>query len=195
MASTKITLESGNILSYNGDALICFCDSELTYKKDNLLLQAFADNTKANNTYKKVISQTYSKHKEYEDQLIKELTAIGYCEIGNAVITQPSILNVKHLIFVPFTDHNNPEMKLNYILFHQAMKSALTLASLYGIRKLAIPTLRIRNPKKPFMDKVISDIFEPGKDKNLDEKELMDIMIVISKDFNDPTFEEIVIYR
>ena len=63
----KIVLESGSILSFKGDALICFCDSDLTFKKNNPILQFFSAKTRANSSQKMVVNQSYEKNKEEED--------------------------------------------------------------------------------------------------------------------------------
>ena len=192
---TKILIESGNILTFQGDALICFCDSDITYKRNNPILQTFAENTKSNASYKKVINQSYLQNKECEDNLLKELSAIGYCEIGNAVITKSYILNIKHFIFVPYVDHDNSENRLNYILFHQALRSAFTLANLYDIKRLAIPIPKSKFQKKDFMDKIFAEILSTNKGKGLDEKELTDIIIAITKEFVNQSLQEVFIYR
>jgi len=191
----KIILESGNILSFKCDALICFCDSDLTLKKSNRILQAFFEKTKLNSSQKNVINKSYSQSKEQEDNLLKELSAIGFCEIGNAVITKAYDIDVKHFIFVPYIDNDNPNDKLNFVLFHRAIRSAFTLANLYGVKSLAVPILRTKIAKKEFMDKVMSEVFDIKKQEALSEKELTDIIIAISKEFENQSLEEIFIYR
>lgn len=191
----KIILESGNILSFKGDALICFCDSDLTLKKNNRLLQAFFEKTKSNSSQKNVINKSYAQSKEQEDNLLKELSAIGFCEIGNAVITKAYDINVKHFIFAPYINNDNPDDKLNFVLFHRSLRSAFTLANLYGIKSLAVPILRTKIAKKEFMDKVISQVFDTKKEGLLEEKELTDIIIAISKEFENQSIQEVFIYR
>ena len=191
----KIILESGSILSFKGDALICFCDSDLTFKKNNPILQFFSAKTRANSSQKMVVNQSYEKNKEEEDLLLKELSAIGSCEIGNAVITKAYGLGVKHFIFVPYIDNENPDNRINYVLFHHALRSAFTLANLYDIKRLAIPTLRAKVAKKEFMDKIIDGVFETKKQDLLNEKELTDITVAIIKEFENQSMQEIVIYR
>lgn len=192
---TKIILESGNILSFKGDALICFCDSDLTLKKNNRILQTFFEKTKLNSSQKNVINKSYSQSKEQEDNLLKELSAIGFCEIGNAVITKAYDIDVKHFIFVPYINNDNPNDKLNFVLFHRALRSAFTLANLYGVKRLAVPILRTKIAKKEFMDKVMSQVFDTTKKEILSEKELTDIIIAISKEFENQSLEEVFIYR
>jgi O-acetyl-ADP-ribose deacetylase (regulator of RNase III) len=191
----KIILESSNILSFRGDSLICFCDSDLTFKKNNPVLQFFSAKTRANSSQKMVLNRSYEQNKEEENLLLKELSAIGFCEIGNAVITKAYGLDVKHFIFVPYIDHNDSDKRMSYVLFHHALRSAFTLANLYGIERLAIPTLRAKVPKKEFMDKIIAGVFETKKQNLLNEKELTDIMIAIVKEFENQSMQEIVIYR
>lgn len=192
---TKIILESENILSFRGDALICFCDSDLTLKKNNRILQTFFEKTKLNSSQKNVINKSYSQSKEWEDNLLKELSAIGFCEIGNAVITKAYDIDVRHFIFVPYINSDNPNDKLNFVLFHRAIRSAFTLANLYGVKSLAVPILRTKIAKKEFMDKVISQVFDTKSKEVLSEKELTDIIIAISKEFENQSLEEIFIYR
>jgi len=177
----KIVLESGSILSFKGDALICFCDSDLTFKKNNPMLQFFSAKTRANSSQKMVVNQSYEQNKEEEDLLLKELSAIGSCKIGNAVITKAYGLNVKNFIFVPYIDNDNQDNRINYVLFHHALRSAFTLANLYGIKRLAIPTLRAKVAKKEFMNKIIAGVFETKKQDLLNEKELTDITVAIVK--------------
>jgi len=191
----KIILESGSILSFKGDALICFCDSDLTFKKNNPILQFFSAKTRANSSQKMVVNQSYEQNKGQEDTLLKELSAIGSCEIGNAVITKAYGLDVKHFIFVPYIDNENPDNRINYVLFHHALRSAFTLADLYDIKRLAIPTLRAKVAKKEFMDKIIDGVFETKKQDLLNEKELTDITVAIIKEFENQSMQEIVIYR
>ncbi|PIY94721.1 MAG: hypothetical protein COY68_01475 [Candidatus Levybacteria bacterium CG_4_10_14_0_8_um_filter_35_23] len=191
----KIILESGSILSFKGDALICFCDSDLTLKKNNPVLQFFSAKTRANSSQKNVVNKSYAQSKEQEDNLLRELSAIGFCEIGNAVITKAYDIDVKHFIFAPYINNDDTEDKLNFVLFHRALRSAFALANLYGVKSLAIPVLRIKIPKKEFMDKVISQVFDIKKKDVLNEKELTDIIIAISKEFENKFLEEIFIYR
>lgn len=191
----KVTIESGNILSFQGDAFVCFCDSELTYKKNNPILQAFDQNTKANNSYQKVVSQLYNKNKECEDSLNKELSSIGYCEIGNAVITKALGLRVKNILFVPYVDQNNPQTTLTHVLFHKALRAAFTLAVVYNAKTLAIPILRKKIPKREFFDKLFSGVFEVKPRKSLTEEETLNITIAIAKEFDNQSLQEVVIYR
>jgi len=191
----KIILESGNILSFKGDALICFCDSDLTVRKNNPILSAFAAKTKSNSSQKLVINRSYAQSKEQEDNLLKELSAIGFCEIGNAVITKAYDIDVKHFIFAPYINNDDSDDRLNFVLIHRALRSAFTLANLYGAKSLAVPIIRTKIAKKEFMDKVISQVFDTKKEVTLNEKELTDIIIAISKEFEGQSLEEIFIYR
>lgn len=191
----KIILESSNILSFKGDALICFCDSDLTLKKYNPILQAFFEKTKSDSSQKNVVNKSYSQSKEQEDNLLKELSSIGFCEMGNAVITKAYDIEVKNFIFIPYLDSDNSENKLNFVLFHHALRAAFTLANLYDVKRLAIPIPRIKVPKKEFMDKIVSGVFELKKKETLGEKELTDIITAVSKEFESQSLQEILIYR
>src|SRR3990167_2649466 len=100
----NISIKTDNIASFIGDVMIIPCDTELTYSK------AIAPNPnyplfkhESNKVLVKVILEKSGK------DLIKELSAIGYCEIGNAVSVQGYDLKVTRVIFMPITDHNNPE--------------------------------------------------------------------------------------
>src|SRR3989338_10577921 len=111
----KISLQNGEITGFQGDAIICPSDVDLTNKKSNKWI--------------------YSILSKAGSDLTKELSAIGYCETGNAVITKAYNLKVKHLIFLPISAQDDKvkhliflpisaqddkEHKLNFILFHQA---------------------------------------------------------------------------
>ncbi len=191
----KITIASGNILSFQGDALICFCDSDLTCKKSNPILQVFDRNTQAHDSCQEVIDQSFSRNKEYEDNLVKELTSIGYCALGNAVIAQGLGLRVKNLIFVPYVNHNDPQDAFSYVLFHQALRSALNLAVVYNAKTLAIPILRNKIPKGEFINKIFSGIFETKQRESLSEEETWNITTAIVREFDNQSIQEVFVYR
>lgn len=74
----KIAIEKENIANFSGDAIVVPCDSDLTYKKGNAVIQYFSDVEKNNDDYRHVVDSTLGKIKESKDSLLKELSAIGY---------------------------------------------------------------------------------------------------------------------
>jgi len=82
MDTLKISLQNGDIASFEDNAIIVPSDVELTNKRVNSVVQ-------------KVLNAR-------NEDLLKELSLIGYCDIGNAVITQGYNLKAKHLIFSTF---------------------------------------------------------------------------------------------
>lgn len=124
----EISFKSGNLLDFQGDALICFCNSDLSQKGDNLILRETGNGN-----------------------LSQELSSIGYCEIGSSIITQSYNSNLKNYIFIPCIDREN-EVRLNTTLLHKALRSAFTLANLYSVNKLAISLEGLRYPREESKD-------------------------------------------
>jgi len=207
----KITLRDGEIANFQGDAIICPSDVNLTDKRSN-----------------EWICSILSKA---GPDLIKELSAIGYCEIGNAVITKaydlkvrtlrrtpeplyqksetpaspagrpyPSRRNVgagtgvKHLIFLPISDRDNEEHRLNFILLHQALRSAFNLAILYGLKTLAIPLLSLERRKGDFFNDLAKSLFGNENKKGLAGEEIMNIITAVSGEYKNTSLETITIY-
>jgi len=131
----KFTLLTGNIVDYTGDAIVCPCDVELS-------------NDKINSIVKDVLEQAGA-------DLLAELSAIGFCGIGHAVIVSGYKLNVKSIIFYPYKDSNNPEEHIDSILMHQAIKAVFSLVKLYHIKKLAISLPLIRRRKKSIFERLL----------------------------------------
>lgn len=191
----KITLKSGSITTFIGDSVIVPCDTDLTYKKGNAVIQYFSDVERNNDDYRQVIDSTLSKIRESESNLLKELSSIGYCEIGNAIITKAYLIGVKHFIFMPFFDRDDTENKMNFILFHRALRSAFNLASLYGIKSIAIPLPPVKFPKEEAFIKFVKSLFEIKPKKGLQSEEMMNIIMAVSEEYKNTSLENIAIYR
>jgi hypothetical protein len=190
----KIILERGNISNFEGDAIICYSDTDISYKRNNLILQSLKYPNQEG--YKNIVrSKLFGNEKEDKSKLLKELSAIGHVEIGNAVITKAYDFNVRHFIFVPYIDHDNESNHINSILLHQALRSAFTLATVYDVKRIAVPILRIKIPKKEFLDKIFSDLFEKKSQKILAEDEVLNITTAIAREFTNKSLQEIVTYR
>jgi len=190
----KITIGKGTITNFSGDAIVIPCDTDLTYKKGNAVLQYFADISRENDGYRHVVNSTWEKAREYESNLLKELAAIGSCEMGNAVITKAYSLKVKNFIFLPFFDHNDQENKMDFVLLHQALRAALNLASIYEVKTLAIPLASPKFPKEEAFVKFVNSLFEIKPKKGLRNEEMMDIIISVSGEYKN-SIDEICIYR
>lgn len=142
-------------MAFKGDGIVIFCDVELTHKKANAFV-------------KDAIVKAGPK-------LAEELANIGYCEIGHAVITKAYNLPAKNLIFLPYIDRDNSQ-RIDFVLLHQAIRSVLSLASLYGLKSLAIP--------------VVPTILPNAKNEN--EVEL--IIEGIAKSFESPSLKDICLF-
>jgi len=86
---------------------------------------------KSNRSQKLVINRSYAQSKEQEDNLLKELSAIGFCEIGNAVITKAYDIDVKHFIFCSiYINNDDSDDRLNFVFNSPCTTfSAFTLAN------------------------------------------------------------------
>lgn len=171
----KITLETGDITSYSGDAIICPSDVELTHKGEH-----------------RTIRRIFEKA---GPDLLKELAVIGRCEVGNAVITKGYSLKVTHLIFMPFTDHTDEESMLDSIQLHQGLKSAFTLAGMYEAKRLAIPLLPVLTTRRSRLERLLDIIW---RDKSvitpIGTEEMMDIVAAVAREYLS-VLEEVTIYR
>lgn len=180
MDTPKITLRKGHVTDFEGDAIIIPSDVELTNKKASSIVQRVLE---TNN-----------------DDLLKEISSIGYCEIGNAVITQGYSLKVKHLIFLPYCDSDNEENKADFILLHQAFRSAFNLASLYKVKTIAIPIFRFKVRKRNFIDKslnleIFGSLFGQTESKGLKDNEIEDIIISVISEFKNTSIEELCLFN
>lgn len=170
----KITLSDGDITKYSGDALIVPCDSELTFYKG---------------------SQRLTKLLEVAgEDLLKELSAIGYCEIGNAVITKGHNLKVKHLIFLPYKEHSSPENIIDNVLFHQALRSSFTLAQIYGVKSLAISLIHYKE-QKDRLKRLVRSVFMENKNEPMTYEQIMDIVVGVQKEQANSAIKYITIYK
>lgn len=176
----KISLRNGSITSFDVDAIVIPSDVELTNKNANKIVEAVLE---AGN-----------------DDLIKEISSIGYCEMGNAVITQGYNLKAKHLIFLPYCDSNNEENRIDFILLHKALRSVFNLASLYNVSTLAIPIFRFKIVKLNFIEKLLNtkifrSLLETEENSGLKESEVEDIIISVSSEFKNTSIKEVFIYK
>ena len=169
----KITLQNGNIATFQGDAIICPSDVDLSFRKAN-----------------KWVTEIFEEAGFTE--LSKELAVIGSCDIGNAVITKGYKLKAKHLIFLPYTNYDDIGNTTDYVLFHQSLRSAFTLAKIYNLERVAIPLLEIRS-RMNFFERILHEALDK-KIKKLKSEEVMNIIIGVSNEFND-LLKEVVIYR
>ena len=170
----QISFREGDISDFGGDAIVIPSDVDLTYPK-------------ANEAIRSVL-------KKGGPDLLQEVSAIGFCEVGNTVITKGHNLNAKHIIFLAYADQGKGESQLNFVLLHQALKNAFNLAVLYGVKTLAIALapLQVRkgNPLKEIISKVLD--IEPSKGLTVDE--MVDVVKGIAGGYKE-TLKEIVIYR
>jgi len=170
----KITLETGDMTNFSGDAIIVPSDVELSYSKTTLNI-------------KRILQKAGGG-------LLEELAAIGYAEVGNAVITNGYKLKVKHLIFMPFTCHQEAENKISSTQFHQSLKSAFTLAKIYKVKTLAIPLLPRQAQKKNPLEKLVDILFGGKFEAHIKADEMMDIITAIARE-NKSVLEKVAVYR
>ena len=151
----KVSKLSGNITTFEGDGIVIPCDVDLTDRQSNDVVRDV--NTKAG------------------PKLAEELADIGYCELGHTIITQGYDLPSKNLIFFPYLDRNNSQ-RIDYILLHQAIRSTLSLASLYGLKSIAIP--------------IVTNIHKGRKNEN----EVETIIEGIAKGFESESLKEVLLF-
>lgn len=170
----NIQLATGDITDFEGDIIIVPCDSDLTYKKTGIIPKILEKGGK---------------------DLIKELTATGYCEVGYAVAVQGYELIARNVIFMPVADHNNEEARINYVGLHQSLRAAFGLASLYKAKSVAIAGIHIPSKRKSFFISLWDRYFGSGEAKSLSADEIEDIIISASKNFENGILKELVIYK
>ena len=182
---------SGDITDFEGDVIIVPCDCELSYTKSfspNANYPLFKHDSK-----KSLIKNVFEKAGK---DLVKEVTTIGYCEIGYAVTIKGYELKAKNVIFMPIADHNNEESRINYVGLHQSLRAAFTLADLYKAKSVAIAGIRIPSKRKDFFkslwDKFLGD---GGEMKSLSGDEIEDIIITTSKNLEKNTIKDLFIYK
>lgn len=191
----KIILGSGDITRFKGDAAIIPCDVDLNYKRSNRILQYLAYGSDTLLRYKRLSKEESEKRKECEKHLLKELSAIGRVTLGHAVITQSYGLGVKHFIFFPFEDYENPDEILNSNILHQATRAAFSLAVLYKLETLAIPLIKKRFRKRDMLNDFILSLFTKKSPQVLSDEDIMNIFIVVSKEYENTCLKEITLYR
>lgn len=187
----NISIKTDNIANFVGDVMIIPCDTELTYSK------AIAPNSnyplfkhESNKVLVKVLFEKAGKG------IVSELSAVGYCEIGNAVSVQGYDLKVKRVIFMPIADHNNPEVRINYIGLHQSLKAAFTLAELYKSKSIAIGNIRLPFRKRNILLNLWNRfINEKPNPQTLNQDEIEDIIISTSKASESTSIKDIFIYK
>ena len=119
MDTPEIILKKGSITKLKVDAMVVPCDVHISNNKANSIIQDVIESANRG--------------------LIKEITSIGYCEIGNAVITKGYNLNAEKLIFMPYCDIENENYKANFSQLHLSFRSVFNLASLYEVNSISIP--------------------------------------------------------
>lgn len=186
----NIQISTGDITDFEGDLIIIPCDSELTYSKSiplnsNYLL--FKHESKKN-----LIKNLFEKAGK---ELVQELTTIGYCEIGYAVAVQGYELNAKNIILMPISDHNDKEARINYVILHQSLRAAFTLANLYKAKSVAIAGIHIPSKRKNFFVSLWDKYFDDNSESKLSDSEVEDIIISTSKNLENSTIKELFIYK
>lgn len=161
-------------MAFEGDGIVVPCDSDLTYRKVN-----------------DIVRDVYVGA---GNKLWEELADVAYCEIGHVVITQGWDLKAKHLIFLPYTDREDKTNRMNYILLHQAVRSALSLASLYGLRTLAIPiTHNLLSKRQNLINRMVSKVFGTEDEDQTTEAE--NIIEGIAQSFENESLKEVFLFQ
>ncbi|MDO8573291.1 MAG: macro domain-containing protein [Candidatus Daviesbacteria bacterium] len=169
-----ITLATGQLTDFKGDSLICGSVTDLT--------------ATTNKNAKELLEKAGKG-------LEAELLAIGYCALGNAVITKGHDIKVKHIIFVPIKDSFDPTYLMNFTLLHQAIRSALTLADIYKVKTLAIPMLNPGFKKCSIVDKIMAKFTDNNRLKPISDDEVLSIIMSVAKDFEKSSISEITVYK
>lgn len=184
---------SGNITDFKGDVIILPCDTELTYTK------SFAPDPKYPLFHESKKSLIKSVFEKASKELVRELTTIGFCEIGNVVITKGYDLKVGNVIFMPLTDHRNEETKISNIDLHQSLRNAFTMAEIYKARSIAIGAIKIPQGKKGFtnlIEKTFKQFWEDkSQPKMISNDEIEDIVVSVLRDFEKSTISSLCIYK
>ena len=159
---------SKNIAEFKGDVIIYPCDCDLTYRK-TLLEKA-------------------------GDRLLKEMNAIGFCKIGNAVITQGYELRCKHIVFIPIINHETDET-IDSNTLHTAIHNAFTLAELYKLKTIGIASFQTNRKRGSTIDKLKSFLFTGDYNPEQRKIEVEDMINAIAKNFNNTSIEKITIFK
>lgn len=171
----KVSLNSGRIDEFIGDAIICPCDFELTYKRANDFVRSILD--------------TGGK------KLMDEVSIIGSCNIGNAVITQGYDLKVRNVIFLPHIDQDDPENVMDLRTLHQGLKSAIALASLYELKTLALGFFQIGSPSTNTMESFFDGLLLGKHKPKYKSDEVDNVILSVIKDFERSSITELTIYK
>ncbi len=196
LSKHRVAIETRDLVNFSGDAIIVPCDTDLTYRKGNPIVRYLSRLLNKNTDYKKVANFVWGKAKQYEDSLLKELSAIGYCDIGNAVITKAYFFKVNNFIFMPLYDHDDTDNRLNTPLLHKALRSAFDLASLYGLKNLAMPMPSSKSSEEDFTNKFLKSLFfENFNKKEFNQDEFLNIVYAVFSDYKNSSLENITIYK
>lgn len=170
----QIQISTADITNFEGDIIVVPCDCELTYKKVPLI-QSILDKSGPN--------------------LIKELSAIDYCQIGSAVIVKGYELMAKNLIFMPIYDHTEGA-GTNYLGLHQSLRNAFILAELHEAKSIAFASIRLPRKKKDFFKSLLNKVIKDETDEEpMDSSGAEDIIVSISKDFGKSSIRKVFIYK
>lgn len=182
---------SGDITDFKGDVIIIPCDSELSYTKTfspNPDYRLFKHESK-----KSLVKNIFEKAGK---DLVKEVTTVGYCEIGYAVITKGYDLKAKNVIFMPITDHNNADSHIDYVGLHQSLRSAFTLADLYNAKSVAIAGIHVSKKQRGIFKNLYDKFLGNGVEvKSLSGDEVEDIIITSSKNLEKNSIKTLFIYK
>ncbi|MDO8618347.1 MAG: macro domain-containing protein [Candidatus Daviesbacteria bacterium] len=171
----NIRIQTNDITNFSGDLLIIPCNSDLTSKRIGIVQKILEKGGK---------------------DLLRELIAIGYCEVGNAVIVQGYELKAKHIIFMPIADNNDEEYRINFVGLHQSFRATFDLADLYKAKSVAVAGIHISNKKKDFFKSLWNKYFGDNNETGaLSDGEVEDIIISTSKNFENSSIKELIIYK
>src|SRR3989344_8045375 len=173
--SLNIIFLRGDVLDFKGDAIICPCCTELTFIDRSELLKSIS--------------------KMVGNDLLKELCAIGYCNIGNVIITKGYNLQVKNIIHVPYIDRSETEV-ITFTELHEAIRNAFDLAILYELKKIAIVPFPLKpdeTPVKNNQKKWLSWIGYQRHNLELSSKESVDIITGLFNGYKNQ-IEQLTVY-
>lgn len=181
----------GDITDFEGDVIIVPCDSELTFTKShtpNPNYPLFTHESK-----KSLIKNIFDKAGK---ELVRELSVIGYIEVGSAVIVQGYKLRARNIIFMPITDLTNNTAQINHISLHKSLRAAFTLVNLYKAKSVAIASIYLPNKKNSYFKSLWNKFLgDSNETKHLSSSEIEDIIISIFKDLVGSPSNELVIYK
>jgi len=156
-------IRSKETISYMKIAKIIFSDVDLTNKNANYSTRRIMDNDLT--------------------ELMQELSSIGYCQLGNAIITRGTSQETSHTIFVPIVNSQNPEDRMYGSLFHQAMRAALTLAKLYGVGTLVAELPSWDEEKTIYNLRSWGILLKRAIKPPLDRKNMVNVIDSVSKEY------------